>query len=47
MPVIVSLVATGYIWQIILGPNIGMLNPLTGADSGNPICSETGWPTTF
>jgi raffinose/stachyose/melibiose transport system permease protein len=28
MPVIVSLVATGYIWQIILGPNIGMLNPL-------------------
>jgi raffinose/stachyose/melibiose transport system permease protein len=28
MPVIVSLVATGYIWQIILGPNIGILNPL-------------------
>lgn len=28
MPVIVSLVATGYIWQIVLGPNIGMLNPL-------------------
>jgi raffinose/stachyose/melibiose transport system permease protein len=28
MPVIVSLVATSYIWQIILGPNIGMLNPL-------------------
>jgi len=28
MPVIVSLVATGYIWQIILGPNIGMLNPM-------------------
>ncbi|MCO5222699.1 MAG: sugar ABC transporter permease [Thermomicrobiales bacterium] len=28
LPVIVSLVATAYIWQIILGPNIGMLNPL-------------------
>jgi raffinose/stachyose/melibiose transport system permease protein len=28
MPVIVSLVATGYLWQIILGPNIGMLSPL-------------------
>jgi raffinose/stachyose/melibiose transport system permease protein len=28
LPVIVSLVATGYIWQIIFGPNIGMLNPL-------------------
>lgn len=28
MPVIVSLLATAYIWQIILGPNIGMLNPL-------------------
>lgn len=28
MPVIVSLVATWYIWQIILGPNIGMLNPM-------------------
>ena len=28
MPVIVSLIATAYIWQIILGPNIGMLNPL-------------------
>jgi ABC-type sugar transport system permease subunit len=28
MPVIVSLVATGFIWQIILGPNIGILNPL-------------------
>ncbi len=27
MPVIISLVATGYIWQIILGPNIGMLSP--------------------
>ena len=47
MPVIVSLVATAYIWQIILGPNIGILNPLLVQDSGNPIGSETGWPTTF
>ena len=30
LPVIVSLVATAYIWQIILGPNIGMLNPVAG-----------------
>jgi len=27
LPVIVSLVATAYIWQIIFGPNIGVLNP--------------------
>lgn len=28
MPVIISLVASGYIWQIVFGPNIGMLGPL-------------------
>jgi raffinose/stachyose/melibiose transport system permease protein len=31
MPVIISLVASGYIWQIIFGPNIGMLGPLLDA----------------
>ncbi len=35
MPVIISLVATGYIWQIVLGPNIGILNPLL-AQLGHP-----------
>ena len=28
LPVILSLVATGFIWTLILSPNIGILNPL-------------------
>ncbi len=28
MPVIVSLVATGFIWSLMLSPNIGIINPL-------------------
>jgi raffinose/stachyose/melibiose transport system permease protein len=28
MPVLVSLVATGFIWSLMLSPNIGIINPL-------------------
>jgi len=28
MPVIISLVATGFIWSLMLSPNIGVINPL-------------------
>ena len=28
LPVILSLVATGFIWTLMLSPNIGILNPL-------------------
>jgi ABC-type sugar transport system permease subunit len=28
LPVIISLIATGYMWQMIFGANIGILNPL-------------------
>jgi len=28
LPVILSLIATGFIWELLLSPNIGLLNPL-------------------
>ena len=31
LPVILSLIATGFIWTLILSPNIGLLNPLLHA----------------
>ncbi len=31
LPVILSLVATGFIWELILSPNIGLLNPALDA----------------
>jgi ABC-type sugar transport system permease subunit len=31
LPVILSLVATGFIWELMLSPNIGLLNPLLTA----------------
>jgi ABC-type sugar transport system permease subunit len=31
LPVIISLVATGFIWELMLSPNFGLLNPLLSA----------------
>jgi len=47
LPVIISLVATGFIWSLMLSPNIGFLNPLL-KDIGlgalaRPWISDTTW----
>ncbi|MBV9539244.1 MAG: sugar ABC transporter permease [Acidisphaera sp.] len=31
LPVIISLIATGFVWELMLSPNIGLLNPLLTA----------------
>src|SRR6185503_885088 len=47
LPVIISLVAVGFIWSLMLSPNIGFLNPLL-RDLGlgvlaRPWLSDTTW----